>query len=100
MAWVPMAIQAVAAVYSAVQSHKAASNQSDALKNAEQNQQSQSALQDQAINRANPKQPNTAAAQSSMQQGAKGGPSGTMLTGPAGVDPSTLSLGKSTLLGS
>lgn len=30
---------------------------------------------------------------------AQGGPTGTMLTGPTGVDPSALSLGKSSLLG-
>lgn len=100
MGWVPMAVMAVASVYQAVTAHKAASAQQDAQNQALQNQSQQSALQDQAINRANPKQPNTAAAQSAMQQGAKGGPSGTMLTGPSGVDPSTLSLGKSTLLGS
>jgi hypothetical protein len=36
---------------------------------------------------------------SNNQAQAKGGESGTMLTGSAGVDPASLNLGKNTLLG-
>lgn len=52
-----------------------------------------------ATNRANQKQVNSSALLSSNQLAAKGGQSGTMLTGPVGVDPGSLSLGKTTLLG-
>jgi len=33
------------------------------------------------------------------EMGAAGGQSGTMLTGPQGIDPQQLALGKNTLLG-
>ena len=55
---------------------------------------------DQAFNQANQKKPDTSAILSAAQQAGKGGVSGTMLTGPSGVDPNSLTLGKSTLLGS
>ena len=55
---------------------------------------------DEATNRANQKNPDTAAILSAAQQSGKAGASGTMLTGPTGVDVSTLQLGKNTLLGS
>lgn len=54
---------------------------------------------DQAMNRANQKKPDTAAALASAQQAGGAGQSGTLLTGPAGVDPNSLVLGKNTLLG-
>jgi hypothetical protein len=34
------------------------------------------------------------------QQTGTGGPASTMLTGPAGIDPAQLQLGRNTLLGS
>lgn len=54
---------------------------------------------DQAFNRANPKKPDAAAMLYGNQQAGSGGAGSTMLTGSQGIDPSTLSLGKSTLLG-
>ena len=54
---------------------------------------------DQANNRANGKQPDIGAMLSSNQMAAKGGVGGTMLTGPQGIDPKALLLGKTTLLG-
>lgn len=54
---------------------------------------------DTAMNRANGKQPDVNGLQSRNAMDAKGGISGTMLTGPQGVDPKTLLLGKTTLLG-
>ena len=54
---------------------------------------------DQANNRANGKQPDVAGASAANMLTAKGGQSGTMLTGPQGIDPKTLLLGKTTLLG-
>ena len=54
---------------------------------------------DEAYNRANQKRPNANAILASAQQAAKGGMGGTLLTGPQGVNPGEMSLGKSTLLG-
>ena len=54
---------------------------------------------DQANNRANAKQPDVTGLSSANSMAAKGGQSGTLLTGAAGVDPKTLLLGKTTLLG-
>ena len=54
-----------------------------------------------AINQANRQTPNVAGImQSARAGGGDSGASGTMLTGPTGVDPNALALGKSTLLGS
>jgi hypothetical protein len=68
---------------------------------AEQEQRARAAAAKQAmeINRANTKKPNVDAIMSSAQQAAKGGASGTMLTGPSGVSQSSLALGKTSLLG-
>ena len=54
---------------------------------------------EEATNRANAKAPNSAAAMSAALLAGKGGNAGTMLTGPGGVDPSKLTLGRATLLG-
>jgi hypothetical protein len=60
----------------------------------QQSKQSQEAMR--AANRSAPDVSNILTNASSM---ASGGPASTMLTGPGGVDPSQLSLGRSTLLG-
>lgn len=54
---------------------------------------------EEATNRANMKRPNTARIIDEASQAGKSGASGTMLTGPQGIDTSTLTLGKNTLLG-
>lgn len=54
---------------------------------------------DQANNRANAKSPDSAALMATNMMAAKGGQSGTMLTGPSGIDPGALTLGKNSLLG-
>lgn len=55
---------------------------------------------EQEINRKNAKSPDTMALLSQNQQdAASGSASSTMLTGPQGVDPNSLALGKNTLLG-
>ena len=51
-----------------------------------------------AINQANRQTPNVQGIMESAS--AAGNAAGTMLTGPTGVDPNALALGKSTLLGS
>ena len=54
---------------------------------------------DQQYNAANPKRPNSAAMADANKLAASGGAGSTMLTGPMGVDPASLTLGKNTLLG-
>ena len=54
---------------------------------------------DEANNRANSRKPDSAASLAAAMLAGKSGQSGTMLTGPQGVAPSTLLLGKSSLLG-
>jgi beta-lactamase regulating signal transducer with metallopeptidase domain len=63
--------------------------------NAAQGQRKKSEM---AINQANRQTPNVQGIMESAS--AMGGAAGTMLTGPTGVDPNALALGKSTLLGS
>ena len=65
--------------------------------NAAQGQRKQSEM---AMNRANQQQPNIAGIMESASAASSGGANGTMLTGPTGVDPNSLALGKSSLLGS
>ena len=86
----------VASAYNADQSRHLANQANDQAKaNAKKAQQQA----DEANNRANGKSPNTNALLGANMLAAKGGQSGTMLTGPSGIDPSTLTLGKSSLLG-
>ena len=54
---------------------------------------------DEANNRANAKSPDITAMLSANMLAGKQGQSGTMLTGSSGIDPSLLTLGKSSLLG-
>lgn len=54
---------------------------------------------DEATNAANMKSPDTAAMLSSAMLSGRSGQSGTMLTGPQGVDKSKLNLYRNTLLG-
>lgn len=86
----------VASAVTGMQQAKATSKAAD---QADQNAKTAAATQEQEINRANAKSPNTQAIDSANQQAASGGPSSTMLTGPGGVDASSLALGKNTLLG-
>jgi FKBP-type peptidyl-prolyl cis-trans isomerase len=82
------------------QQRKANDLQQQAMNQAQQAAEKQSAQQDQAFNKANQKTPDVASILSGAQQSAKAGGGGTMLTGPQGIDPSALALQKNTLLGS
>lgn len=97
-------VGAVAAVGGVAASVANGSAQSDAAKKSMQQAQANAndaqRQADQEFNRANQKKPDTSAILSAQQQAGKAGISGTMLTGPSGVDPASLTLGKSTLLGS
>jgi hypothetical protein len=85
-----------AAVYNG---NKAASAQKDATNQATANAKATATAAEQASNKANQKKPDSGALLSANIAGGKTGQASTMLTGPAGVDPSTLQLGKTTLLG-
>ncbi len=78
---------------------KAASAQDAATRQATEAANKQAADADMAFNKANGKQANVQGMSSENEMAAKGGASGTMLTGPMGVDPKSLLLGKTTLLG-
>jgi acetyl/propionyl-CoA carboxylase alpha subunit len=56
-------------------------------------------MQSEAMNKANQKAPDVGTITSQNVQQSRGGQAGTMLTGGAGVDMSSLLLGKNTLLG-
>lgn len=85
--------------YSIYSGEKTANRQSQAAEEARTVATQQADQADQAMNAANKRRPNLGAA---VRSGAApvAGAGGTMLTGPAGVDPGMLTLGKNTLLGS
>lgn len=90
-AWSAIATTAVSA-YGADQSRKSSNTAADQAK-------TQASQQEQQFNKLNGKNPDSAALMGQNMQAGKNGPSGTLLTGPQGVDPSKLLLGKNTLLG-
>lgn len=104
MSGVVTAVAAVAAVgatiYSAEQQKKSAKEaleqQKEAQATAEEQYASQAKASEEAINAANQQQASTADA---MARAAEPGAASTMLTGPMGVNPEELKLGKKTLLG-
>lgn len=78
---------------------KAASAQNKATAQAKTAAANAAARQDVETNRANARSPDLAAIMGRNAAGASGGVGSTMLTGPAGIDLSQLTLGKQTLLG-
>lgn len=96
---VSMAASAAGAAASVVQGREQASAQKKSAEKAQANAEKTAAAAEQANNRANQKSPNSMAILDAASQASKTGASGTMLTGPQGVDPNALTLGKSTLLG-
>lgn len=104
--YVAAAVAAVGTAYSIYNGERQADKQAEALNQQRQAQaeaktaaEKQQSTAEQNVNRANAKQPDAGAILSAATQAAKGGPAGTMLTGPQGVNPNELALGKSTLLG-
>lgn len=85
--------------YQAYQGKRAAKRQEAAQAQALQQSKKAARQADIANNRANQKRANPASALDAAKQAGKAGQSGTLLTGSKGVDPSALSLGKTTLLG-
>lgn len=100
-AWAAVAATAtiVGTAYSIYNGQQNANAQRDAAAQAQANANAQLLSSQQALNRANQKQPDTSAILSAAMQSGRMGASGTMLTGPQGINPSTLNLGKTTLLG-
>ena len=70
-----------------------------AAEQAQANADRQAKAADEAMNRENQKSVNAAANRDEAALAGRAGASGTMLTGPQGIDPQTLNLGKNTLLG-
>lgn len=82
------------------QAKDAAAAQQTAAEQATKSAERQADLAYNSAQRGQSKTPDVGSMLAGNQQAAKGGGSGTMLTGPGGVDPTTLNLGKNTLLGS
>lgn len=78
---------------------KAARQQAQAQATAAGQARSQQRQSEMAMAAANRRQPDIATMMANAAEGAAGGPAGTMLTGPTGVNPQDLALGRSTLLG-
>lgn len=94
------AVAAVASVaYSVYNGQKQQAQAKDSAHKADDNAKAAATAADEDMNRKNGKTPNFAAINTSNTNQALTGIGGTSLTGPAGVDPSSLSLGKNTLLG-
>lgn len=85
--------------YQAYQGNKANQQQRSAQRQAMAQADESAKAADEANNKANQKRPDAAGALASAMLSGKAGASGTMLTGPSGIDPGALTLGKSTLLG-
>ena len=85
--------------YSAYAGNKANQDQRSAQRASLAQADASAKAADEATNKAHQKRPDIAGALSAAMQSGKAGASGTMLTGPGGVDPNALQLGKSTLLG-
>lgn len=96
--WAAIAVAAGAGV-SYYNGQQQAADNKKAMAQAQANADRQAKQAEQDMNRVNQKKPDTSAILSAAQQSGKAGASGTMLTGPQGIDPSALSLGKITLLG-
>jgi hypothetical protein len=100
------AAAAAGAGYSIVAGEQGKKQQARALEQQERAQaqqlaqtQAQQRRSEMAMNAANRRTPDVGGIMERAGQQAAGGPSATMLTGPGGVDPTQLSLGRSTLLG-
>lgn len=98
MAWVAVAAVVTTGV-STINAVQARKDQKKANAQALRNAALTAAESDRAINKANAKAPDSAAALANAIRAGKTGNSSTMLTGPGGIDPATLTLGKTSSLG-
>ena len=90
-------IGAGASVY---QAERAASSQRRAQEQAQRNMERAERQQEEARNRANQRRPDTRSLLADARAGGQAGLGSTFLTGPGGVDPDTLLLNRTSLLGS
>lgn len=84
---------------SAKQQKKALKLQEQEIKRAEARATSQQRRSEQEMARANAKKPDVSAIMAAAQEASRTGAASTMLTGPQGVDPNALQLGRTSLLG-
>ena len=96
--WIAVSAAATTAA-SLYSSNQAQATQNRALRESKRQAQAQQQAADEANNRANQKSPDVGAMLSAAALSARSGQSGTLLTGSQGIDPSSLTLGKTTLLG-
>lgn len=94
--YIAMAVAAAGSVAAADSSRSAQNRAGDIAK---ANAKSAADQADQQMNAARKNTPDIGAMLSANEQQAKGGIGGTMLTGSGGVDPGSLQLSKTTLLG-
>lgn len=87
------------AVVSGIQGQKQASAAKKAANAQSEQAKATADAAEQDMNRRNARGPNTEAMLAENELAAQSGDTGTMLTGPTGVDPSKLTLGKNTLIG-
>lgn len=99
LAIISAAVGAVGTAHSIIAGSEQASQQKKAAAQAQDNAAKTAEQSQEQINRQNAQSPDTNAINSANQNAAKGGGGSTMLTGSQGVDPGSLSLGKTTLLG-
>ena len=78
---------------------KAMEQQQAAQARASRQAEEQATASKAAIRRSEQQAPDVASIMAAAQESGMGGPASTMLTGPAGIDPSQLTLGRNTLLG-
>lgn len=100
--WVAGAALVVSAygAYSSNQNAKKSQKMQEvAQQEAKQQAEKQEKASDQALNAANMKSPDIGGLLAAAASGNRSGQTSTMLTGPSGIDPNKLKLGKSTLLG-
>jgi hypothetical protein len=99
VAEIGVGVAAAGTAYSAYSANQAGAKQNAANRIAQASATKNAQMADEANNQANAKSPDSAALLAANLAAGKQGASGTMLTGPSGIDPTQLTLGKSTLLG-
>jgi len=99
MCWVEAAVAVGSALFGHHKQQQAQQKQEKAQAAATQAAKATADAADQAYNKANQKAPNMQGLYEDNVNAGKAGVSGTLSTTPQGVDPKTLLLGKTTLLG-
>lgn len=97
--WLAIGTAAASATTAVVTSDQARKAQNTATDQARANALATQQDADVANNKANARAPDSAALMSANMLAGANGQASTMLTGPGGIDPSQLTLGKTSLLG-